>query len=105
MGMEEIAPGRRPGATAGRLNIHHHTTNRMTRDAQSPRGSSEAYQQDRQEGCRGESPEIAGELSEFNGVARSVRFRSVMRIASEKSIDEPSCFRIDQEMSARMRHR
>jgi hypothetical protein len=39
------------------------------------------------------------------GVVRSVRFRSDMRIASEKSIDEPSCFRINQEMSARMRHR
>jgi hypothetical protein len=33
MGMEEIAPGPRPRSTAGRLNIHHHTTNRMTRDA------------------------------------------------------------------------
>jgi hypothetical protein len=44
--MEEIAPGPRPRSTAGRLNIHHHTTNRMTRDAQSPRGSSDAYGQE-----------------------------------------------------------
>lgn len=42
MGMEEVAPGRRPGFAAGRLNIHHHTTIRVTRDASSPRGRSDA---------------------------------------------------------------